>query len=354
MSRVNYSLILTQACARCGLPSPRPVDGVVELQDTDANLLREGAWHGLEVMHKAANWPETRLVERRRFRDVWSSATTYAALDEVYHIGSGKYAIALRASTNQEPYDSSDALNTAYWAELKFGYSGDDWLGTTTYSTVGTIVRYTVDGYYYALHTAAPVSTVPTNSTYWGRLSDFDSYIAFEQTGQTAIETVYNIWDQNPNATVGVNELPFLYSVNGVQVTADPLPAQVWVEFRTAPKRLTGDTLDLTATYASGEQVYYASTTNGVFTSDFYDVASATSAGETPASAAAKFTVVSIPARFRVALTHFSAAHWLRAQGHARREDADREELMAFSALSAELTRLTNQSGQHNRPTVKQ
>ncbi len=348
MISVAYSTILEQAADRCGLPSPAEVDGLTELQSADTDKLRKGASHGLETIWRAANWPETRRVEQRRFRLAWSSATTYAALDEVYHIGSGKYAIALRASTNEDPYDSSATLNTAYWAELKFSYSGNDWSSATTYNTVGTVVRYTVNGYYYALHTAAPVSTAPTNTSYWGRLIDFDPYIDYAQTGQTVIEQVYNVWNANPNATIERGEQPFLYSRTGVQVTSQPLPAQVWLEFRAAAPALTGATLDTAATYAVGEQVYYASTTNGVFTSNFYDVISATSAGETPASAAAKFSLVEIPARFRTALVHFAAANWQRAQGAVRREDAIMEENYAFSALQAEITRLEAQSGQHN------
>lgn len=353
MNTVRYSAILSAAIARAGLPAAREVDGFSELQETDAELLREGASLGLATLWRAGTWPETRRVEQRRFRNTWLAATAYVARSEVYHLRSGKYAIALRASTNEEPYDSSGTLNTAYWAELKFGYSGNDWLSTTTYSTLGTIVRYLVDGFYYALHTAASVATVPTNTTYWGRLISFDPYILHAQTGQTVIETPFNVWRENPDAvTGGGGELPFTESRNGVQVLASPLPAEVWLEFRGAPPQLTGATLDLTATYAVDEQVYFATTTNGAFASDFYTVATATSAAQTPATHASKFSVVEIPARFRTALIHFSAAHWLRAQGATRRDDADREESMAFSALGAELARLRSQSGQRTRITL--
>lgn len=339
---VPYSLILRGACVNAGFSYDN-------LDTKSKAVLQQGISNALLQATNAADWPETRRNERRRLRLPWLVGTTYAAAAEVLHVRTGKYVQALRASTGEEPYDSSNVLNTAYWAESKTSYSADDWTSSTTLATVGTILRYPVDDRYYALHTAASTGTLPTDTTKFGILTDFDPYIAYTQSGQTVINTCYRVTDRDPNKTTQARNLYFRPSRNGIQIIDATLPTAVWLEFRAGATPLTGALYSASATYTSGGQVYFESTANGVTAGDFYTANTTATAGESPSSAPTKWDVVSLPGRFELFLQHAGAAFWLLSQGEARAGEAAREVALANAALAAEFQTLEVQSQQNFR-----
>lgn len=255
----------------------------------------------LQRIWEGEPFPELVRVEARNYRLAWDSATTYAASTstaavEVYFAPTGLYYQSLVGSNlNQAPATQSGGVwteNSAYWAQSRTAYSGNDWAASTVYA-VGTIVRRTsgstADYRYYQCHTGH-TSSSSFDATKFCILTEFDQYVGYTQTGETAIGEVFRVTNANPRITRGFVEYPFWLSENGVQVTNGP--ATVWLEYRIRRSGLTGDTYSATTAYTAGQQIYYT-TTGGI--GNFYDCVTSTSAGDSPVSAAAKWSLVEIP-----------------------------------------------------------
>lgn len=122
--------------------------------------------------------------------------------------------------------------------------------------------------------------------------------------GTDEMGTVVSVWSSDPEASTTAVEVPYVLNADGILIQSDDDP--VWVRFRLPAPRIEGDTWDASETYAAGDQVYWGT--------DFYDVVSVTTAGETPASAAAKFSQVEIPELFGDYLTLGAAADFERSR----------------------------------------
>lgn len=277
----------------------------------------------LQKIWEGEHWPELNRMEERAYRLPWASGTTYSASTstaavEVYFPATAAYYQSLVGSnTGNAPATQSGSTwteNSAYWAQSKTSYTGNDWADATAY-TVGQIVRRasgsSADYRYYQCHTAH-TSSGSFDATKFCILTEFDAYVGYTQTGQTAIGEVFNVTNGNPRVTRAASDLSFFLSENGVQVPNGP--AEVWLEFRIRRSELTGDVYSSTATYAAGQQVYFT-TTAGI--GNFYDCATATSAGESPVSAAAKWTLVEIPYIFSQYLIWSAYADLLGSDGQA-------------------------------------
>lgn len=245
-------------------------------------------------------WPFLMTTERRYFRDNWLAGSTYDKTDEVFDAATQQYFQCLRDSVSgagQSPTDSAGAERSDYWALSRAVYSGNNWASGTSYA-VGAIVFYAVDNNYYQCHTAHTSSgTLVPDATggneRWGVLTPFLRYVDKLATGQTEIGDTYNATDVDPRANPGWTQLDWEELADRVYVR--DAVASAWLTFRKARPVLSGAIFDATDTYAAGDQVYYASATAA---GNFYDCLSATSAGETPESAAAKWQVVELPAAF--------------------------------------------------------
>jgi len=167
----------------------------------------------------------------------------------------------------------------------------DDYAAGTAY-VAGDQVYYPTNGLYYQCHTAS-TGNVPTNTSFWGVLTEFDQYVLFEQTGETVIGYCDEIWDRHPlrNKLVA-RRLNYRLEHDRVVVLEDF--AEVWVEFRLRCPRFTGERHSTTATYADGDQVYFEASGSG----DFWEANQAVSAGETPVTHAAKWDKVQLPRIF--------------------------------------------------------
>lgn len=289
--------------------------------------LRAYVDRALQRIWEGEQWPDLCRAEERNYRLPWASGTTYSASTstapvEVWFAPSQKYYQSLVGSnSNNAPATQSGSTwteNSSKWAESKSDYSGANWAASTVYS-VGTIVRRTsgstADYLYYQCHTAH-TSGATFDTTKFCVLTPFDQYVAFEQTGETAIGECFAVFDRNPRLSRGWREYAFQISENGIQVPEGP--ATVWLELRTRRSVLTGDAYSATATYAAGDQVYY--TASGV--GDFYACVSATTAGESPVSAAAKWAIVEIPYIFKQYLVWSAYADLLASDGQVDKAQA--------------------------------
>jgi hypothetical protein len=160
---------------------------------------------------------------------------------------------------------------------------------------------------------------------------------------------ILNVYSRNPRVTSIWRAVPYRLYDDGTDALLE-VPddyTSVFVEYRIPKPELTGDAFDTATAYASGAQVFYSSST---VPGNFYDVVSATTAGETPVSASAKFSVVKLPRNFQFYLIRAVYADWLRSQD--RGDEADKAEFAAFTALAAEGDKLYRQQNQQRLISV--
>lgn len=247
-----------------------------------------------------------------------------------------------------DPADANDETQGVYWADSELCYTGDAWLNTET-NTLGDI-RYWpgTDRFYVYYNSTDSAGNQPTNTTYWRVLTEFDRYIAWAQTGETDLSgaTIVGVWSLEPRNRTRGHEVDFVLTSNGINVPSNL--AYVWVEYRQKPPQLKGEVYSETPTYASGDQVYFGSTSTP---GNFYDANTTTSAGEDPDDTAAKWDVVQIPYDFERYLVHQGYADWLRQDGQTDKADfADRE---AEGYLFAQQEKLRGTQNQRHRTVVK-
>ena len=345
MLTVNYIDVLNRACDLCGLPR------YGTLSSTDNARLQTFISKRLEQAVRYHFWPDWMRLEERFYRANYASGTTYSAptttsATVIYYPPSARYYQNLKSTTGNAPATlTSGAYVTSltYWADAATSYSGSDWAASTAY-TQGTIVRRPDDGYYYQCHTAH-TSSSSFDSTKFGALVPFDRYIAYSQTGQTVIGDVIEVWDKSPRIYKGAREVGYELSNNGIQIREDY--NSVWLWYRLVIPRLSGSAYSATATYAVGDQVYFSSAT---VPGNFYDCVTATSAGESPSSASAKWSIVNIPRMFEDYLSWGAYADWLTGEG--QNDKAMAEDRRAQQWLAREVGILTRQEQQQQRARV--
>lgn len=154
---------------------------------------------------------------------------------------------------------------------------------------------------------------------------------------------ILNVYSKNPRVTTILRRVGYRLYDDGtdrrLEVPDDY--ASVWAEYRTPKPELTGDAFSSSTAYTSGQQSYYTSAT---VPGNFYDCATATTAGETPESAAAKWTLAGIPRNFQFYLIRAVYADLLRADG--KFDEANVQETIAFAALAAEVDKIYSQQNQ--------
>lgn len=316
------------------------------LDPAEFKALRRFGRKRLEWCWEFHFWPFLGRVEQRFYRPDWNSATTYAATNEVYYPPTGKYYQALQASTNQAPADSSGATQTTYWEESSRSYQADTFSATASYSK-GNRVSYADQ--VYQVFVAGPITGVlPTDNTQWALLTNFDQYVLYGQPGKTAIGIVAAAWNLNPRTTTRGIELNWNLSDVGVQISSPN--AFAWLDYRIRCPKLTGDMFDTTATYASGDQVYFSSASTP---GNFYTANTATAAGESPDSQPAKWDVIQIPRNFHKPLVHGIAADWIKGPGGGSPEDLAEQLALAQAALDDQKSLYVGQQSQRIKTVVR-
>ena len=247
----------------------------------------------------------------------------------------------IKASPN--PVDDDGNVCLGNWYPCRSSYTGNVWRPSTAYA-VGDVVCYAVNGNYYACHTAN-TGQLPTDTSYFGVLTPFDKYIAYEQTGQTALGEVRDVFTTEPGVNRNFATPNWTLSNNGVQVPDGP--AMVWVQFRTRFKPLVGDDYSASATYAVGDQILFNSSGS---VKNFYECLTATTAGESPTTAASKWAIIEIPYLFQPYLVMGAYADFLVMDGQM--DKAAAQERWAEQYLADELQKLHDLQPQYQRLSV--
>lgn len=181
-------------------------------------------------------WPALLRGETRFFRDSWA-AGTYAAGAEVYHAGTDRYWLAASAAT---------------------------------------------------------AADVPGVAALWEEITALDAYVAENQTGQTPLGNVKEIWTANPRTNRAAKPLLWQYDERGVRITSSTVPTSAWILFRRQCPQWRGGIYAPTAGYAAGVTRYYSSANEG-FEGDYWTALATIVANESPEAAPAKWQRLEIP-----------------------------------------------------------
>lgn len=298
----------------------------------------------LKQAHEHWRWPELCAIEERYYRAVHVAGTTYAAPTttaavEVYFPATGGYYQTLKTATNHDPAlltDGEYALNTAYWAECAASYDGPDWADATDYA-VEDVVRRASDGRFYACHTAH-TSAGSFDTTKFGVLTPFRKYVAHEQTGKTAIEAVVRAWDADPRTEESALPVAFEIGVEGVRFAPDA-PAVVWIDYRARCPDFTYLEEWASGAYASGAQVYHATT------GELYRASSAIT-NEVPGVAAA-WVKIDVPYWLEVPVKRWAHALLAGSDGVSRKGLLTEDEFRDL--LDEQVWQFTKLQGQQGR-----
>jgi hypothetical protein len=165
-------------------------------------------------------------------------------------------------------------------------------------------------------------------------------YIPFEQSGETAIDVLFNAWSTNPVGFLPGADALYQLTNYGIQLINVSWPQPAFLYYRKQRPNYTGNTYGSTTNYAVGDQVYFAAST-GV--GDYYVCASAAAAGQSPEASPTLWTVLDIPYVFFEYAKYSSFADWLMMDGQADKAGA----MVAYaqSCLIDEADRQERQSG---------
>lgn len=348
MQTQSYKTCRDLWCDLCGLD-------IATLENTTKALFNRAFNRAMRRAWDWYFWPELCLLEQRFYRDAYSAATAYAAptasaSSEAWYAPAGRYFQTLQATTNNVPATVVAGVwvaNGPYWADSSASYGGNDWAASTAYtaatsSAAGTIVRNPIDGRYYMCHTAH-TSGVSFDSTKFGILTNFDPYVGYEQTSQTAFSVVRNVWNGNFRTTRPAARLPWEYDERGVRLTGTVVPSSVSVQFRKRCPSWKGSDWS-NGVLATGITRYYSSTTDG-FDGDFYTTLSATLAADSPEVAPTKWTKIQIPSFLSDFAVNAAKIAQLEGDGELEKALGDTKgELWTY--LYDEMDKLEGQSGQ--------
>jgi len=324
MRTVDYSEILHGSASLAGM---RPADIAPE----DFTLFRTFHDRRLQAAWEIHRWPDICRVEKRFYRQAWDGDTAYVASDERYHIGSDAYYQALQPSTGETP-STGGVVNAAYWALCAATYSTVDWVDGLD-CTLGLQVKDTLTGFQYQCfdpHTASG----SIDLTKFGRLTPFAKYIAYEQTGETAIGEYLQATNVDPRISTRGRVYEGWLGAEGMYFN-QTAPNYLWLYFRERRPVLLGDAWDAEAVYASG-QVYFAAVEGGP--GNFYtpNPDDPPSPGESPVSASAKWVLVDLPYFLRGYLISAGYADWLTGDGQAGKAAAHESNATAYLELEAD------------------
>lgn len=197
-------------------------------------------------------WAAVMQCDRLALRDEYSSATTYAAGDEVYWSVADGYYVATKAITAQDPATESAGVWTANttegWAELATSYSADDYVATTAY-VVGDTVDYAGAVYQCVSNVTG---TAPPDTDYWYELPEFKQYIPAGMVGRPVIGGIRKIGTSDPLLVPDTDSFEWRHYKDGFRILG-LTTNRPWVWYRVMCPRLIGEAWDSATRYEAEE-----------------------------------------------------------------------------------------------------
>lgn len=174
------------------------------------------------------------------------------------------------------------------------------------------------------------------------RYPDSSGVIALDNTGQTDIGEVFGVYDANPLLSAGANEVDWVLTADGIQLTGTDITSAVWVYFKRRVPVYEGAAYAGGTTYDADGQAYYSTT------GKFYRALLETT-GNAPTSAD-HWEELEIPYCLFEYVIRSSFADALTAEGFD--EKANRQRGNAEGWLLQEIEKVSRQQKQSARHAV--
>jgi len=261
MKSIPYSSLLEEACDLQGWDS-------ANLNSPQFHSAKRAISRGLETIWNAGFWPDLTRTEQRFFQKDYSSSTTYAAGEFVWHPPSGKYYQCLTEAFAQAPATGSGgswATNLDYWAEAATSIDEEPYDASVQY-VQGSRVYYEAGNSWHQAHSVPPVGTAPTDTDFWGEVTEMQPRIPWTMTGMNPIGRVRGVYDDDPRRFKGADEIEWWETHEGIAI---PNRVGAWVRFLKRAPTLTGDVWDATATYTPADEEDSVTTETVVVTTNY-------------------------------------------------------------------------------------
>jgi hypothetical protein len=185
---------------------------------------------------------------------------------------------------------------------------------------------------------SAHTSSGAIDTAKFGILTQFDPFVSRTQAGQTEIGEFLGMYLDDPRLHKRPRRVVYVTDGAGAHVVTAPrsiwnrcngdfnVPNEVFVKFRIPCPEFRGEVFDVLATYVAGADAVYFEGTTTDLEGDFWSCVTSTSAGESPATAAAKWERIEFPAWLRTPVARKAFADWLRyggARDAAKGEDSE-------------------------------
>lgn len=279
------------------------------------------------------------------------TATFQSALDRVCQlIGVPQASLSTDELATVKGFLAAEAVEVwthYWWPELmrsQLRRYAPDYDNATAYA-IGAIVYYPADARYYECIDAS-TGNLPTDTAYWTPLAELAATIALDQAWQDEIGEVRGVYLDDPLTTRHPRRVSWSAGPDGIHLTAEAVPAAVYVWFRVPPTEYAGLAAPWASdgTYTVGQVVYFTSATAG-YEGDWWECLDAAGATESPITHPAKWLLRPFPALLREPVAAAAYARYLR-RDDARPEDRAEARRAAERALLHAQSRVQAQQGQ--------
>lgn len=243
-------------------------DGNPNLHGEDWHAAKRAISKALAIAWDDTFWTDLCRIELRRFHPVYDSGEPVAAGTFRFFPPTGLYYQALQDSTGgQDPATETSPgeweTNLTYWAEAAREVAGDNYDASRVYDQ-GDVCYDPVTGGFYQVHTVGPAGSDPSDTDVWGQVTALDPRVPWTQAGLLPMGRIRGVYRQNPATYRGAADVPYLETVNGLQIR-DPLLNEVWVRYQIRAPKFQGAIYD-------PNQAYSPTDTEGAGTSSYITV----------------------------------------------------------------------------------
>jgi hypothetical protein len=185
---------------------------------------------------------------------------------------------------------------------------------------LGSITLYPSPDGVTTSYTGNPYATISAGGYSWGvtcypQTNQIpDSYlIPWSQPGESAIDTVFDLWGTDPGAAIIGQRLGYQENPNGIELIGACPPGPCYLYYRPQRPVWTGSTWLNTNTYTAGTEVQYTSTSTGAI--NYWISLANTLAGQSPDTVPSKWSIVPVPYLILQYCVHNAYADWLQTEG---------------------------------------
>ena len=165
-------------------------------------------------------------------------------------------------------------------------------------------------------------------------------YIPWEQLGENPIDVLFDAWTTDPGSFLPPYRGDYTLTPNGIELIGPTSIGPVYLWYRLRRPIFTGATYSASSAYAAGLTLYFTSSTGY---GNYYQTLSATTAGQSPDTNPALWSMLTIPYIFFEYCVFSSYADWLEVEGQTMKAQAIRQHAQTY--LEDETDRLERQAG---------